>query len=145
MGAIAEAFAAFAQPLIDQTDGSIEQLNKALTISQLCYNLALLPDDSLDEALARTKRSLGMEDEQFDDFHRSIILPMIERHRDIFPFMREGISLGGLQSGPPLPAETPKARRGEKYTGLRLTHRVPATAAKNTSSAAARTVANVAR
>ncbi len=30
MGAIAEAFAAFAQPLIDQTDGSPEQVEKAL-------------------------------------------------------------------------------------------------------------------
>ena len=32
MGAIAEAFAAFAKPLLDQTDGSEEQLNKALQI-----------------------------------------------------------------------------------------------------------------
>ena len=45
MGAIAEAFVAYAQPLIDQTDGSLEQMNKAFAISQLCYNLALLPDD----------------------------------------------------------------------------------------------------
>ena len=34
MGAIAEGIAAYAQPLLDQTDGSIEQLNKAMTISQ---------------------------------------------------------------------------------------------------------------
>ena len=45
MGALAEAFVAYAQPLLDQTDGSEEQLNKAFAISQLCYNLALLPDD----------------------------------------------------------------------------------------------------
>jgi hypothetical protein len=43
MGALAEALVAYAQPLIDQTDGSLEQLNKAFAISQLCYNLALLP------------------------------------------------------------------------------------------------------
>ena len=29
MGAIAEAFSAFAQPLLDQTDGSPEQVEKA--------------------------------------------------------------------------------------------------------------------
>ena len=46
MGAIAEGFVAYAQPLLDQTDGSEEQLNKAFAISQLCYNLALLPEDS---------------------------------------------------------------------------------------------------
>ena len=45
MGAIADAFAAYAQPLLDQTDGSEEQLNKAFTISQLCYNLALMQED----------------------------------------------------------------------------------------------------
>jgi hypothetical protein len=33
MGAIAEAFVAFAKPLIDQTDGSHEQLNKAFAIT----------------------------------------------------------------------------------------------------------------
>jgi hypothetical protein len=30
MGAIAEGFAVYAQPLFDQTDGSLEQLNKAI-------------------------------------------------------------------------------------------------------------------
>jgi hypothetical protein len=30
MGALAEAFVAYAQPLLDQTDGSEEQLNKVL-------------------------------------------------------------------------------------------------------------------
>jgi hypothetical protein len=43
MVAIGDAFAAFAQPLIDQTDGSPEDLQKALSLSQLCYNTALLP------------------------------------------------------------------------------------------------------
>ena len=38
MGAIAEGIAAYAQPLLDQTDGSLEQLNNAMTISQLCWN-----------------------------------------------------------------------------------------------------------
>jgi hypothetical protein len=36
MGAIADSFVAFAKPLINQTDGSIEQLNKAFAIAQLC-------------------------------------------------------------------------------------------------------------
>ena len=51
MGAIAEGFVAFAQPLIDQTDGSQEQLNKALAIGQLCFNLALVSDDRRDTTL----------------------------------------------------------------------------------------------
>jgi hypothetical protein len=44
MGAIADGFVAFAQPLIDQAD-SEEELKKAFAISQLCLNLALLSDD----------------------------------------------------------------------------------------------------
>jgi hypothetical protein len=53
MGAIAEGFLAYAQPLLDQTDGSEEGLNKAFAISQLCFNLALLPDDRRDATLAK--------------------------------------------------------------------------------------------
>ena len=51
MGAIAEAIVNYAQPLFDQTDGSVEQLNKALAVSTLCYNLALLPEDKQEESL----------------------------------------------------------------------------------------------
>ena len=57
MGAIAEGIVAYAQPLLDQTDGSEEQLNKAFTISQLCYNLALLPEDSRDHDAQRNAAS----------------------------------------------------------------------------------------
>ncbi len=37
MGAIADGFVAYAQPLLDQTDGSEAQLNKAFAISQRGY------------------------------------------------------------------------------------------------------------
>ena len=50
MGAIADAIVAYAQPLLDATDGSVEEMNKAFTLSSLCYNLALLPEDRRDEA-----------------------------------------------------------------------------------------------
>ena len=59
MGALADAFVAYAQPLLDQTDGSEEQLNKAFAISQLCYNLALLPDDRRDTMLSEMRQTLG--------------------------------------------------------------------------------------
>ena len=75
MGAIAEAFVAYAQPLLDQTDGSQEQLQRAFSITPLCYNLALLPDDSRDEMLGEMQQSLKMDDEEFAAFRQSIILP----------------------------------------------------------------------
>ena len=85
MGALAEAFVAYAQPLLDQTDGSEEQLNKAFAISQLCYNLALLPDDQRDTMLSELRQTLGMDDAEFAEFRRSVIVPMIRRHEEMFP------------------------------------------------------------
>ena len=87
MGAIANAFVAYAQPLLDGTDGSEEALNKALSISQFCYNLALLPQDDREQSLREMRSSLAMDDDQFDDFRRSVILPMIRRHQEMFPQM----------------------------------------------------------
>ena len=117
MGAIAEAFTAFAQPLIDQTDGSMEQLNKALSISQLCYNLALLPADRRSAVLADTRQSLEMDDNEFEDFCRSVIFPMIERHQEMFPFMHPWVPLEPSHGGPLLPAQPSKAGRAERYPG----------------------------
>src|SRR2546426_553668 len=108
MGAIAEAFAAYAQPLLDQTDGSAEDLQKALTIGQLCYNLALLPEDSRDQTLSEMKSDLKMDDEEFDDFRRSIVVPMIRRHQEMFPQMHRrdatNVSQSGFSSAPWLQA-----------------------------------------
>ena len=100
MGAIAEAFAAYAQPLLDQTDGSEGQLNKAFAISQLCYNLSLMPEDSRDGAISEMRLTLEMDDEEFDDFRRSIVVPMIRRHQEMFPQMHKRSPIDFSQSGP---------------------------------------------
>jgi SEC-C motif len=117
MGAIAEAFVAYAKPLLDQTDGSEEQLNKAFAISQLCYNLALLPDDSRSAALAEMRPTLGMDDEEFEDFRRSVVFPMIQRHQEMFPLMHRRFSPDRSQSGPSLGAPPKKAAPGDRYPG----------------------------
>ena len=98
MGAIAEAFVAFAQPLFDQTDGSPEQLNKALGIAQICYNLALL--SNRDEAISEMRSGFPMDDQEFDEFRRSVILPMIRRHEEMFPAMHGRVSRAPSPSFP---------------------------------------------
>jgi SEC-C motif len=118
MGVIAEAFAAYAQPLLDQTDGSEEQLNKAFAIGQLCYNLAVLPEDGRDQMLREMRSSLEMDDEQFDDFRRCIVLPMIRRHQEMFPRMHSRGStrfsqVGPSPTGPSLGAPQIQAARSE--------------------------------
>lgn len=100
MGIMAEAFAAYAQPLLDQTDGSEDQLKKALAISQLCYNLALMPEGSRDPAISEMRLSLEMDDEEFDEFRRSLLVPMIQRHQEMFPRMHRRGSTDSSQSGP---------------------------------------------
>ncbi len=114
MGAIAEAIVAFSQPLLDQTDGSVEQLEKAMALSQLCYNLALLPEDSLDTTLGEMRPSLNMNDEEFDAFRRDIVLPMIRRHHEMFPFLHRRVSTGPSQSGPSPRSQPRTAATAEK-------------------------------
>ena len=117
MGAIAEGFVAYAQPLLDQTDGSEEQLNKAFTISQLCFNLALLPEDSRDTTLSEMRLALKMDDEEFDAFRRSIVAPMIRRHQEMFPLMHRRVATNPSQSGPSPRAHPKMAAAAEKYPG----------------------------
>src|SRR5262245_22613040 len=92
MGAIADAIAAYAQPLLDETDGSLEQMNKALAVTQLCWNLALVPEDSRDQALSEMQPSLNMNDEEFGEFRRTVIDPMIRRHKEMFPRLHQRVA-----------------------------------------------------
>ena len=117
MGAIAEAFVAYAQPLLDQTDGSQEQMQKALTISQLCYNLALLPEGQRETMLREMRPDLNMDDEEFDAFRHSIVDPMIQRHHEMFPFLhrRASTATAPPPSSPSLQAQPRTAGRAEAY------------------------------
>ena len=116
MGAIGEAIMAYAQPLLDQTDSSIEQMNKAMTISQLCWNLALRPEDERDQMLSEMRPSLHIDEDQFDEFRRSIIDPMIRRHQEMFPLIHRRRSTAASPSGPS-PRAHSGAAAGEAYPG----------------------------
>ncbi len=90
MGAIAEAIVAYAQPLLDATDGSMDDMNRAMDIAQVCWNLAILPEEQRDTAIDELKPTLKMTDEEFVEFRQQLIFPMIRRHREMFPNMRPG-------------------------------------------------------
>ena len=85
MGAIAEAIVSYAQPLFDQTDGSESQMQRAMTIAQMCWNFALLPEDQRSAAIDEVKSSLEMADDDFAELRQKVILPMIRRHFEMFP------------------------------------------------------------
>jgi len=98
MGAIADAMVDYARPLLDATDGSEEQLNKAFAITHLCWNLALSPKESRDATLGKMRPALGMGDDDFDDFRQSVIIPMVRRHEEMFPKLHRRVPTDAPQS-----------------------------------------------
>ncbi len=87
MGAIAESMLAYADPLLRQTDGSPERMNKALQLAMICWNLSLISDADRDRMLAELQGKLRMDDKKFRVFLCDIVNPMIRRHREMFPEM----------------------------------------------------------
>ncbi len=118
MGAIAEAIASYAQPLIDQTDGSIEQLKKAFAIAQVCFNIALLDDQGREKSIGEMRPSLGMDAAEFAEFRRSIIDPMIRRHEEMFPLMHQRTTAKPLPSGRSPRVSAKPAVSGDKNRGI---------------------------
>ena len=99
MGALAEAMMEYAEPLLADTDGSVDQMNKALALAQLCWNLALTPEQEREDMLAEMRPTLKMDDGEFEQFRRSVILPMIRRHIKMFPNMPRLESRNSSKSG----------------------------------------------
>ena len=126
MGAIADAISRFAQPLIDATDGSPEELQRALTLSQLCWNLAITPAEKRDEFLANMQPTLKMDDGEFQEFKRTVVTPMIRRHQEMFPAMQRR---GATDPSHPVPGHAippPALRRPvKKYAGTGRNERCP--------------------
>jgi preprotein translocase subunit SecA len=126
MGAIADAMFRYAQPLIDATDGSPEQVQKAFTLSQMCWNLAVTPETERDASLASMQPALRMDDEEFREFQRDIVRPMIRRHQEMFPAMQGPAGSYPSQHAPSRGTPQPAARRSvKKYPGTGRNERCP--------------------
>ncbi|WP_100918340.1 SEC-C metal-binding domain-containing protein [Candidatus Thiodictyon syntrophicum] len=118
MGGFADALSKFAQPLIDATDGSPEQLQKAFTLSQLCWNLAVTPPQSRNEFLASLQPTLHMDDDEFEAFKRTVVTPMIKRHQEMFPGLNRRGPMAPSGSAPIREIAPPAPRRAvKKYAG----------------------------
>lgn len=110
MGAIAEAIVTYTQPLFDATDGSLEQMNRASALGMLCWNLAITPEDAREAALAEMRPELKMDDDEFEEFRQSFLIPMIERHKQMFPRMHQKSSLRSSESWQVPPSEPSPTR-----------------------------------
>lgn len=100
MGIMGESLLAYAQPLIDQSDGSLVQLNRCMSIAQMCWNLAVTPEDEREESLLRYKASMGLDDDEFEQMKESVIIPMVNRHFEMFPLMHDRIASGHAAFSP---------------------------------------------
>jgi len=118
MGAIGDALVRFAQPLIDGTDGSPEQLRKAFSLAQLCWNLAVTSEERRDALLAQMQPDLNMDDGEFKEFKSNIVFPMILRHRELFPGMHQKGAMAPSRRAPShaIPPSAPP-RLVKKYAG----------------------------
>ena len=120
MGAIADAMTRYAQPLVDTCDGSPEELRKSYLLAQLCWNAALVPDDARAEYLTEMRSVFNMNDEEFLDFERNVVEPMIHRHREMFPEMRRK---GAMARSPT--SSAPRIGTEKKYPGTGRNERCP--------------------
>jgi uncharacterized protein YecA (UPF0149 family) len=81
-----------------------------------------MPEESRDETLREMQSSLEMDDKEFDDFRSSIILPMLQRHEEMFPRMHARRSFDVSRSGhsesiASVSAGPRRGSRGEAYPG----------------------------
>jgi hypothetical protein len=73
----------FAQPLIDESDGSTEGLNKALSLAMVFWNLAVTPEE--DRETAFTGALLKDADAEVRTTFQEMAKVMIARHEAMFP------------------------------------------------------------
>ncbi|MGD0677391.1 MAG: SEC-C metal-binding domain-containing protein [Polyangiaceae bacterium] len=75
----------YAKPLIDATDGSIEETRAALHFAMIFWNLALTADGA-ERTAALSKLALDVDRAERSEFEGTARM-MFERHRTMFPEM----------------------------------------------------------
>jgi uncharacterized protein YecA (UPF0149 family) len=92
MGVIADGLAAYAKPLLDKHSSSLEQLQYAMMLAQICWNIAVTPEEKHESRILELQKTFQLSDTEFLEFRKDIVEPMIQRHKDMFPKMRPGRS-----------------------------------------------------
>lgn len=115
MGVIAESMVAYAQPLLDEADGTKEQMQSAFTLAQVCWNLALLQEKERDAEIAELRPSFHMGDKEFEHFRQTVLMPMIRRHHEMFPHMARLGSTNHMNAPTACETQPDAALRTERY------------------------------
>lgn len=80
----AQAMVDFVQPLLDQTDGSSEQVERVMRLGMMWWNLAILPPSERARMLNETVEEMELDAEARDSFLEATHA-MIARHESMFP------------------------------------------------------------
>jgi hypothetical protein len=78
----------YAQPLLDSTDGSLEETQRVLDLAMIFWNAALMDADARDATLGELA---GKYEGDLRDEFWNMARMMIERHRAMFPEMRRRV------------------------------------------------------
>lgn len=84
--------ALYVQPLLEDGDGSLDQVQRAYSLAQIFWNLALLPEDAREKSITTMQSTMGMDQAEFEDFRAIVVDPMIKRHWELFPNLSKDIA-----------------------------------------------------
>jgi SEC-C motif len=82
-GGLAQQMIEFARPLLDRSDGSKEQVDKALSFGMLCWNIAIMPRAERGVAIDAAERAIAKTDEDREAF-RDLVEVMLARYEQLF-------------------------------------------------------------
>jgi SEC-C motif len=85
----AQEFLDFAQPLLDSTDGSKAETQRALTLAQFLWNVAVTRETEKREAMLEELLRDITPDTEREEF-AAIVRAMLQRHRELFPELHSG-------------------------------------------------------
>jgi len=117
MGTFAEAMVEYARPLLDETDGSHEEVQKALGLAQMCWNIGVLPEEKRETVLADLQANSQMDDDEFEDFRTNFLRPMLQRYDEMFGDMPQFVSARSATRSTPSKTERTGLTRGGTYPG----------------------------
>ncbi|HYQ29877.1 MAG TPA: SEC-C domain-containing protein [Polyangiaceae bacterium] len=82
-GGWAQQMIEFVQPLLDKSDGSKEQVEKAVSFGMLCWNIAIMPRAERAVAIDAAEREIAKTDEDREAF-RDLVELMLARYEELF-------------------------------------------------------------
>jgi hypothetical protein len=82
-GGLAQQMIEFVQPLLDNSDGSKEQVEKAISFGMLCWNIAILPRAERAAEIEAAEHDIAKTDEDREAF-RDLAELMLARHEKLF-------------------------------------------------------------